>query len=135
MNSSIAFAESAVNTGLGRDVLGGVKKALPVGAAIFPLGITLGVLISQSGLPWWLAPAFAGVIFAGTLEFLLVGMVLVVAPLTSIAVTALLVNFRHVFYALSFPLKQIRSRGWRAVSTYISRICGRVYVPRPNGER
>lgn len=86
---------------------------------MFPLGMALGVLISQSNLPWWTAPLFTGVIFAGSLEFLLVGMVVAVAPLTSIALTALLVNFRHVFYALSFPLGQIRSRSLRVLSTYI----------------
>lgn len=93
--------------------------ALPVAIAIFPLGMALGVLISQSNLPWWTAPLFSGVIFAGSLEFLLVGMVVAAVPLTSIAVTALLVNFRHVFYALSFPLATIRPRALRLLSTYI----------------
>ncbi len=84
-----------------------------------PLGMALGVLISQSGLPWWTAPLFTAVIFAGSLEFLLVGMIVAAAPLASVAMTTLLVNFRHVFYALSFPLRQIRSRGLRILSTYI----------------
>ncbi|MHA7210169.1 AzlC family ABC transporter permease [Arthrobacter sp. MDT1-65] len=97
----------------------GVRIALPAGIAMFPLGAALGVLISQSTLPWWTAPLFTSVIFAGSLEFLLVGMVIAAAPLTSVALTALLVNFRHVFYALSFPLGQIRSRSLRVLSTYI----------------
>lgn len=101
------------------EALAGIRTALPAGIAMFPLGMALGVLIAQSDLPWWTAPLFTGVIFAGSLEFLLVGMVVVSAPLTSVALTALLVNFRHVFYALSFPLGQIRSRGLRVLSTYI----------------
>lgn len=105
--------------GIPREVLSGIRIALPAGIAMFPLGMALGVLISQSSLPWWTAPLFTGVIFAGSLEFLLVGMVLAAAPLTSVALTALLVNFRHVFYALSFPLGQIRSRSLRVLSTYI----------------
>jgi len=44
-------------------------------------------------------------------------MVLSVAPLSQIAATALLVNFRHVFYALSFPLHRTRGVG-RAYSTF-----------------
>ena len=36
----------------------------------------------------------------------------------SIAATAFLVNFRHVFYALSFPLHRIRSLPAKAYSTY-----------------
>jgi 4-azaleucine resistance transporter AzlC len=102
-----------------REALAGIRIALPAGIAMAPLGTALGVLISQSGLPWWTAPLFTGVIFAGSLEFLLVGMIVAAAPLTSVALTALLVNFRHVFYALSFPLGQIRSRGLRVLSTYI----------------
>lgn len=102
-----------------REALAGIRIALPAGIAMAPLGMALGVLISQSGLPWWTAPLFTGVIFAGSLEFLLVGMVVTVAPLASVAVTALLVNFRHVFYALSFPLTQISSRRVRLLSTYI----------------
>ncbi|GAB3616550.1 branched-chain amino acid exporter BrnF [Okibacterium endophyticum] len=102
-----------------KEALAGIRIALPAGVAMAPLGMALGVLISQSGLPWWTAPLFTGVIFAGSLEFLLVGMVVAASPLASVALTALLVNFRHVFYALSFPLHQIRSRGLRVLSTYI----------------
>ena len=44
---------------------------------------------------WWWAPVFATVIFAGFLEFLILGMVVAAAPLASIAATAFLVNFRR----------------------------------------
>lgn len=67
-----------------------------------PLGLALGVLVVHSGPPWWVAPLPAGVVFAGSLEFLMVGMTAAIAPLSQIAATAALVNFRHVFYSLSF---------------------------------
>ena len=38
------------------------------------------------------------------------------AAFGQIAVTTVLVNFRHVFYALSFPLHRIPGRGWKAYS-------------------
>ncbi|MCI2237239.1 AzlC family ABC transporter permease [Paenibacillus sp. TRM 82003] len=101
------------------EVLCGVRTALPAAIAIVPMGIALGVLVSQSPLPWWAATLFASVVFAGTLEFLLLGLVVAVAPLGLVALTSLLVNFRHVFYALSFPLQQIRGAGWRTMSTFI----------------
>jgi predicted branched-subunit amino acid permease len=41
--------------------------------------------------------------FAGSLELLLVTMIASTAPLAAVAVTVFVVNFRHVFYALSFP--------------------------------
>lgn len=80
--------------------------------------MAFGVLVSQSSIPWWWAPVFATVIFAGSLEFLVFGLVTVAAPLATIAATAFLVNFRHVFYALSFPLHRVRGRCARAYSTF-----------------
>lgn len=119
MNTAAVSLDGTSASSPPRESLTGVRIALPAGIAMFPLGMALGVLISQSDLPWWTAPLFTGVIFAGSLEFLLVGMVVTAVPLTSVALTALLVNFRHVFYALSFPLGQIRSRSLRVLSTYI----------------
>ncbi len=60
-----------------------------------PLGFALGVLVARKGLTWWWAPVFGTYIFAGSLEFLLVGMMTAVAPLTQIALSAFLVNFRR----------------------------------------
>ena len=53
---------------------------------------------------------FSGLIFGGSLEFLLVAMVVAAAPLVAIALTSLLVQGRHIFYALSFPLHQVSGR-------------------------
>jgi 4-azaleucine resistance transporter AzlC len=91
---------------------------LPASVAVIPLGLALGVLVVQSGLHWWWAPVFAGAVFAGSLEFLLVGLVAAAAPFAQIAVSALLVNFRHVFYALTFPLHRVQGRRWKAYSTF-----------------
>jgi predicted branched-subunit amino acid permease len=35
---------------------------------------------------------------------MLVGMIAAVVPLAAVALTTLVVNFRHIFYAFSFPL-------------------------------
>ncbi len=99
-------------------MIAALKDSLPVGLGLGPLGLALGVLVVQSGLPWWWGAVFAGVVYAGSLEFLLVGLVAVAAPLATVAATALLVNVRHVFYALSFPLHQVRSRAGRVYSTF-----------------
>ncbi len=100
------------------EALAGWRTVLPAGLAVLPLGIALGVLVVQSGLAWWWGPVLAAVVFAGSLEFLLVGMFAAAAPLGQIALSSLLVNFRHAFYAFSFPLHRIHGRGWRAYSTF-----------------
>jgi 4-azaleucine resistance transporter AzlC len=100
------------------EVAAGWKTVLPACAAVLPLGLALGVLVVQHGLHWWWAPILAAVVFAGSMEFLLVGLLAAAAPLSQVAVSTLLVNFRHVFYALTFPLQQVKGRWWKAYSTF-----------------
>ena len=92
--------------------------AAPVGLAFIPLGMALGLLVVHAGLAWWWAPVFAAVIYAGSLEFLMVHLAATAAPLATVAVTTLIVNSRHVFYALAFPLHRVRGRAAKAYSTY-----------------
>ncbi|GGF91951.1 putative integral membrane amino acid transport protein [Rhodococcoides trifolii] len=95
-----------------------LRMSVPVGIGLFPLGIALGILVVQSGLnPLW-ALGFTAFIYAGSLEFVAVGLVAAMTPLPYIALTALLVNFRHVFYALSFPLDRVDGRIARFYSVF-----------------
>jgi 4-azaleucine resistance transporter AzlC len=77
---------------------------------MFLLGVTFGLVVVHAGLAWWWTPLFSGLIFGGSLEFLLVVMVTAAAPLAAIALTSLLVQGRHLFYALSFPLHRVTGR-------------------------
>ncbi|MFC5338635.1 AzlC family ABC transporter permease [Leucobacter denitrificans] len=101
-----------------QEVRSGITDSLSVGIAIFPLGIALGILVVQAGLPLWVAPALSIGIFAGSVELLLVSMLASTVPLVTIAVTVFALNFRHVFYAFSFPLNQVRKGLPRAYSVY-----------------
>lgn len=82
------------------------------------LGVSFGLLVVGSGLPWWWAPVISGLIYAGSLEFLLVALVGAGTPLATIALTTVLVNGRHVFYGLSFPLYLVRSPVGRGYSIF-----------------
>src|SRR5262245_42503633 len=84
-----------------------LTASLPVGLALLPLALALGVFLTPSRLPWWWASVTAGFVYAGSFEFLLVGLVGIAAPVATIALTALLVNVRHIFYTLSFPLHRV----------------------------
>ena len=94
------------------------NESLPVGFAVAAMGLAFGVLVTRSGLQWWWATIFASVIFAGSLEFLLLGLVTALAPLGQVAAAAFLVNFRHVFYAMSFPLHRVPGVAAKAYSTF-----------------
>ena len=89
-----------------------------VGVGIFPLGAAFGLLVVQSGLDWWWAFIFSVLVYAGSMEFLAVGLVVAVTPLPQLALTTFLVNFRHVFYALSFPLHRVQGRAGKLYSMY-----------------
>ncbi|MFJ6564681.1 AzlC family ABC transporter permease [Streptomyces sp. NPDC091412] len=97
-----------------------------MGLGFLPLGLAFGALVTQSGLDWWWAGLSAALIFGGSFEFLLIGMVTASAPLAAIAVSALLVNVRHVFYTLSFPLHRVSGRLGKAYSTYA--MCDEAYA-------
>jgi 4-azaleucine resistance transporter AzlC len=92
--------------------------AAPIGLAFIPLGMALGFLVVHSGLSWWWAPVFAAVIYAGSLEFLMVAMAATAAPIATVALTSFVVNSRHMFYALSFPLDRVRGLWAKLYSTY-----------------
>jgi len=94
------------------------RDTIAVGFGLFPLGLAFGVLLTQSGLAWWWTPVFSMMIYAGSLEFLAIGLLLAVTPLAQVALTAFMVNFRHVFYALSFPLHKVRGPLAKTYSMY-----------------
>lgn len=96
----------------------GLADSAPVGFGLVPLGLAFGVLLTQAGFAWWWAPVFSVLVYAGSMEFLAIGLLTAATPLYSLAAATFLVNFRHVFYGLSFPLESIRSRVGRAYAVY-----------------
>lgn len=106
------------DTSRGRQVRQGALDSLGVGLGIFPLGLALGMLVVQAGLPGWLAPALSIGVFAGSVELLLVSMIATATPLITIAITVFAVNFRHVFYPLTFPVQVVKPGIGRAYSIY-----------------
>ena len=75
---------------------------------LFFVGIGLGVLVHSYGLPFWVAPLLPVLVFAGSVEFVLIDMISTHASLFSIAVMTLLINSRHLMYGLSYPIERVR---------------------------
>ena len=90
----------------------------PIAAGYIPLGIAYGILVMQLGMPWWMAPALSIAAFSGSAELLVITLAASYTPIAVIAVTMLLVNFRHLFYAFSFPLHLVEGRFARLFSMY-----------------
>ncbi|MBN2858988.1 MAG: AzlC family ABC transporter permease [Sphaerochaetaceae bacterium] len=79
-----------------------VYTSLPVLGGYSVLGFAFGLLVVGAALPWYAATLMSVVIFAGSGQFVLVGLLAAAAPLSSIALTTLMVNSRHMFYGLSY---------------------------------
>ncbi|MFI1069369.1 AzlC family ABC transporter permease [Streptomyces puniciscabiei] len=97
-----------------------------MGLGFVPLGIAFGVLVAHAGLDWWWASLSSVLIYGGSFEFLLIGMVTAAVPPASVALSAFLVKVRHVFYALSFPLHRIKGPLGRVYSTWA--LCDEAYA-------
>ncbi|MEO4038851.1 AzlC family ABC transporter permease [Micrococcaceae bacterium Sec6.3] len=91
------------------EVAEGIRLSGPAGLGLVPLGVAFGMLVVQAGLPGWTAPLLSLVVFAGSVELLMVSLLVAGTSLVGIAVTVFLLNFRHVFYAFSFPLRVVRN--------------------------
>jgi len=74
---------------------------LPVMAGYVFLGFGFGILLQQSGygFPW--AVAMSLFIYAGSMQYLTVGLLTGGAGLLTAALTTVLVNARHLFYGIS----------------------------------
>lgn len=101
-----------------RDSLDVLRLSLGGGLGLVPLGVAFGMMVVQVGMPWWMAPLLSVVVYAGSVEMLLVGLLASATPVLTIVLMTLLVNFRHVFYAFSFPLRLVRHPAARAYSIY-----------------
>lgn len=96
------------------DLRWAVHASLPVAMGYVPLGLALGALVVSLGLHWWLAPLMAGLVYAGSMEFLLAGFLVSAPGLATLALATLAVNFRHVFYPLAYPTGLL-DRPWQRV--------------------
>ena len=116
------------------EILKGLKDTAPVALGLVPLGLAFGILIVQTGYDWWWAPIFSTVIYAGSMEFTAVGLILTGVSLPQIAVTTFFVNFRHLFYGLSFPLHRVRSLAGRLYGVHaLTDEAYALLAPRPAG--
>ena len=79
-----------------------VKLTIPVMCGYLFLGAAFGATLAQAGFgPVW-ALMMSGLVYAGSLQFVMVPMMAAGASLVTVAMTALMVNARHIFYGVSF---------------------------------
>ena len=85
---------------------------IPIFAGFWFLGMTYGIYMNVSGFSFWYPMLMSLTIFAGSIEFVTVHMLLgAFNPLQAFAMT-LMINARHLFYGISM-LDRFRGMGWK----------------------
>ena len=79
-----------------------LKLTIPVMCGYLFLGAAFGATLAQAGFgPIW-ALMMSGLVYAGSLQFVMVPLMASGAALGTVALTALMVNMRHLFYGVSY---------------------------------
>ena len=83
---------------------------LPVMAGYLILGFGFGIIMNANGYSISLAAAMSVLIYAGSMQYVAIGLMTGGASLITTALTTLMVNIRHLFYGISM-LDKYRNAG------------------------
>ncbi|WP_379946841.1 AzlC family ABC transporter permease [Enterococcus devriesei] len=79
----------------------GVKACLPTIMGYLGIGIAMGIVGKSVHLAIWQIFLMSTLVYAGSAQFILCGLLLLSAPILSIIFTVFLVNLRHLLMSLS----------------------------------
>ena len=95
-----------------------VKHSFPIFINFIPVGLAYGVLMQNAGYNFLWTGACSLFVMAGSLQYLMVSFFAGGVSLATVAIMALLLNSRHIFYSLSF-IEKFRSFGfWKYFLIY-----------------
>ena len=97
-----------------REFLTGARDTVPLLLGAFPFGLIYGALATTSGLSVAAAMGMSLFVFAGSAQFIAVGLVAAKAPVSIIVLTTFIVNLRHLLYSATLlpHLRDLPQR-WR----------------------
>lgn len=100
------------HTGILKAFTAAFREASPVMAGFIFLGLGYGIYMTGCGFsPWW-PVCMAATVYAGSVEFIAVTLLLsTFNPLYALIIT-LFINGRHIFYSISI-LGKYQSLGWK----------------------
>ena len=91
-----------------------MRDTLPLMLGAFPFGMIYGALAATAGLSKGATMAMSAFVFAGSAQFIAVGMVAAHAPIAIIILTTFIVNLRHMLYSATLlPYLKNLHQGWR----------------------
>ena len=94
----------------------GARDVLPLIVGAFPFGIIFGTLAISKGVSIAATIGLSSIVFAGSAQFIAVGMIAAGSGWLLIVFTAFIVNLRHLLYAIALlPHVQHLSQRWKLV--------------------
>lgn len=92
----------------------GCRAIFPLVVGAIPFGIIFGTLAASSGLSFGATLAMSAFVFAGSSQFIAIGLVAAGTALPLIIATTFVVNLRHLLYAVSIvPHVRHLSHRWK----------------------
>lgn len=102
------------------EFFGGLKGIAPILLGVFPFGLIYGILAASAGLSTFMAQAMSLIVFAGSAQFVIAQLTAINTPLMVIAITAAVVNIRHMLYSASVaPHLRTLSTPWKMLLAYL----------------
>ncbi|PSN15004.1 branched-chain amino acid ABC transporter permease [filamentous cyanobacterium CCT1] len=99
-----------------REALAGARDIIPLVVGAIPFGIIFGTLAQSSGLSFGATLGMSAFVFAGSSQFIALGLLAAGSTLPLIVLTTVVVNLRHMLYAASLlPYVQCASQQWKVV--------------------
>jgi 4-azaleucine resistance transporter AzlC len=98
-----------------REFWAGAQHTIPLIVGAIPFGVIFGTLAQTSGLSFAGALAMSVCVFAGSSQFIALGLLAAGSPVGIIILTTLVVNLRHLLYSVGLvPYLKSLGQGWRA---------------------
>ncbi|MCH9610381.1 MAG: hypothetical protein S4CHLAM81_04580 [Chlamydiales bacterium] len=76
-------------------------QAFPLFVFHMTLGVVVGLLFHDAGYAWYVAPLFAAVVFAGTMQLLALSFLAAGGSLWILVFSLIAIGFRNIFYGLT----------------------------------
>ena len=95
-----------------RELKYALGKTVPIMFSYLFLSMAFGIMMNQAGFPFYWAYLVSLTVYTGAFQFVIVSFLSAGAGIATIALTALAMNCRHMFYGVTF-LKEFKSMGKR----------------------
>ena len=96
-----------------KEFLYSLKHSVPIFISFIPVGLVYGILMSAEGYSWIWSGLCSFTVFAGSLQYLMIDFFTGAASYLTVAIMALLLNSRHIFYGLPFIEKWNKYGKWK----------------------